>query len=227
MLTGAPSQIRRSLDELISAAALAADDERRLPPERALAQQFGCTRAEIRSAMIQFEEEGRVSRHVGRGTFAVAAVARPEQIDSAGEGFSPSAVMTVSLLFEPEVAALAALSATQSDIDELEHCLARAQDVQGSWEDFEAWDISVHRTVAAATHNPEIVAMVDILNSARNTLGWVERKNRGVTVRTRAETYDHHRDLVAAIRGRDRQAAAESMAGHVRSVRHSVLGIDQ
>src|SRR5215211_1970565 len=45
----------------------------RLPPERELAQMYGCSLITIRRALDELSREGRVQRHQGRGTFVLPA----------------------------------------------------------------------------------------------------------------------------------------------------------
>ena len=45
----------------------------RLPPERALAEQYGLARNTVRRALKQLEDQGRLQRQTGRGTFVQAA----------------------------------------------------------------------------------------------------------------------------------------------------------
>ncbi len=42
---------------------------KRLPPERTLASDLGISRAVLRKALATLEREGKIWRHVGRGTF--------------------------------------------------------------------------------------------------------------------------------------------------------------
>lgn len=197
----------------------------RLLPERELAERLGCSRGQLRRLLTHLEHAGRITRHVGRGTFVIPREGSGA-VHADDSEFAPAAIMTTSLLFEPEVAAMAALSATVEDIAELDHCLERARTLGGAWRDFESWDIAMHRAVAAATHNSEIVAMVDILNAARNTPSWVELKRCGVNHGTRAETLQDHVELVEGIRSRDRDRASSAMARHIGSVRRSVLRLE-
>ena len=40
-----------------------------MPPERVLAEELGVGRRSLRRALDVLEQEGRISRHQGRGTF--------------------------------------------------------------------------------------------------------------------------------------------------------------
>ncbi len=44
-------------------------DAGRMPPERVLAEELGVGRRSLRRALDVLEQEGRISRHQGRGTF--------------------------------------------------------------------------------------------------------------------------------------------------------------
>ena len=46
----------------------------RIPTERALSDHYGVARNTIRRALKQLEDDGRIVRHVGRGTFVHEAV---------------------------------------------------------------------------------------------------------------------------------------------------------
>ncbi len=197
----------------------AADRGGRLPAERVLAETLGCTRAQVRRVLDQLEHEGRVSRQVGRGTF-VRTGPMPGPADGS---FTPAAIMTASSLFEPEVVSLAALAATEEDFAELRICLERGA-AATDYESFEQWDISLHRAFAVATHNQQIVAMVDVLNSTRNNPVWGRLKHDGFTPENRAIIEREHHEIVAALCERDRRRAAGAMTDHLRFVRRIVMG---
>lgn len=211
--------IRRLIDERFLSADLPRDG--RLPAERLIAEQLGCTRAQVRRVMAELQREGRVVREVGRGTFPVSTdrgLAR-----SYGSSFAPAAIMTTSLLFEPEVVSLAALAATEDDFTELRHCLRRGATAT-DYESFEQWDISLHHAFAVATHNPQIVAMVDVLNSTRNNPVWGRLKRDGFSPENRATIEREHHEIVDALVQRDRRRAAAAMTDHLRFVRSVVTG---
>ncbi|WP_460354603.1 FadR/GntR family transcriptional regulator [Mycobacterium sp. ZZG] len=215
--------IRRLIDEWVATAHLPRNG--RLPAERHLADQLGCTRAQVRRVMAQLEREGRVVREVGRGTFLVADgdEAAPSGTSGAGGSFAPAAIMTASLLFEPEVVSVAALAATEEDFAELRRCLARGE-AATDYESFEQWDITLHHAFAVSTHNPQIVAMVDVLNSTRNNPVWGRLKRDGYTPENRATIEREHQEIVEALIQRDRRRAATAMTDHLRFVRSVVTG---
>src|SRR5262249_60691985 len=51
--------------------------EGRMPPERALASELGVGRRSLRRALDILEQEGRIQRHQGRGTFVQPQAGRP------------------------------------------------------------------------------------------------------------------------------------------------------
>ncbi|MGP0225147.1 FadR/GntR family transcriptional regulator [Paenarthrobacter sp. NCHU4564] len=207
------------MEELIRSQNLQAGD--RLPTERALEQSLSCSRTEIRRALSQLEIDGRVIRHVGRGTFV--APSRTPSVDAVTVNASPAELMATRMLLEPRVAAMAALTATQADFDEMERCLAGG-DGADVHEEFEAWDVALHRSFAVATHNGVILAMVDILHSSRNDPSWGGLKRRTFNL-ARCEGYrGEHRRIVEALQERDAERAEQAMRQHLESVRNTILG---
>src|SRR5258708_12398820 len=59
--------VRRFIVEAIENGSMPAGT--RLPTERVLAEQFRLPRSVVRKALLPLEIEGKVTRHVGRGTF--------------------------------------------------------------------------------------------------------------------------------------------------------------
>lgn len=211
--------VRRLIDEWVGADL---PPDGRLPAERHLAGMLGCSRAQVRRVMSELEREGRVVREVGRGTFLVPdGDNQPSGIG--GGAFTPAAIMTASLIFEPEVVSLAALAATEDDFAQLRRCLARGA-AATDYETFEQWDVTLHHAFAVATHNPQIVAMVDVLNSTRNNPVWGRLKRDGYTPENRAVIEHEHEEIVAALMQRDRRRAGAAMTEHLRFVRSVVFG---
>ena len=137
----------------------------RLPTERQLAADLGITRTGVRHALAALEADGRISREVGRGTFLRAAAAPSADGGATGRGrphpatdFAPADVMTIRRLLEPQAMPLVAIWATARDFGEMERCLAGG-DAAASFEEFETWDLALHRCIIGAAHSPLLAAL--------------------------------------------------------------------
>ncbi|HXT92512.1 MAG TPA: FCD domain-containing protein [Trebonia sp.] len=199
----------------------------RLPTERQLALDLGVTRGEIRHALAALEAEGLISREVGRGTFLRAGAEDDPTADlgrpSAGTDFAPADVMTIRRLLEPQAMPLVVIWATARDFGEMDRCLTGG-DAATSFEEFETWDLALHRCIMAAAHSPLLAALYGFVESARHGQVWGDLKRRS-TSRLRRELYqeDHH-SIVEELRARDADAAIEAMRRHLARVAEHLLG---
>ena len=142
---------------------------------------------------------------------------------AAAPDFAPADVMTIRRLLEPQALPLVVLWATARDFAELERCVAGG-DQAASYEEFETWDLALHRSIIAAAHSPLLVALYGVVESARHGQVWGELKRRSAT-RQRRELYqEDHRAIVAALRARDADAAVEAMRTHLARVAGHLLG---
>ncbi|WP_433781241.1 FadR/GntR family transcriptional regulator [Actinomycetospora sp. CA-101289] len=197
----------------------------RIPTERALSETLGASRGAVRAALAELEREGRITRHVGRGTF-LAELGRDLALPHGLGGplqTSPAEIMSTRLVLEPEVAALAARHATQADIDHVEHCLRRGN-ATATYEEFEAWDSALHRAIAAAAHNGLLLRLFDTMNAARDLPVWGNIKRRSATPERRRGYESCHGEIVTALVERDPDAARERMRAHLVDVRTNLLG---
>jgi DNA-binding FadR family transcriptional regulator len=198
----------------------------RLPTERQLAADLGVSRSAIRHAMQVLEADGRVSREVGRGTFL------RDQAPGGAAGFDafaglddvgPADVMAVRRLIEPQVMPLAVAWATARDFEEMDRCLAGGDAAQ-TYEEFEVWDLALHRCLFAASHSQLLMRMATVIESARNGLAWGNLKRRSDTPARRDAYRRDHAELVAALRLRDAERAVEAMRAHLARVELNLLG---
>jgi DNA-binding FadR family transcriptional regulator len=211
----------------------------RLPTERQLAVDLGVARSGIRLALAALEADGFISREVGRGTFlrdtaaGALAAARDDQPaagEPAGQGgrpavpdFAPADVMTVRRLIEPQALPFVVLWATARDFAEMERCVVGG-DQAASYEEFETWDLALHRCIIAAAHSPLLAALYDVVESARHGQVWGDLKRRSATRHRREFYQEDHRSIVAALRARDADTAVEAMRTHLTRVAGHLLG---
>ncbi|WGF89565.1 FadR/GntR family transcriptional regulator [Marinivivus vitaminiproducens] len=195
----------------------------RLPPERDLAIRFRTTRAAVRRVLDSLEAEGRVRRHVGRGTFVLrpptASAAMPH---AAIAVTNPAEVMEARAALEPRIAALAAMHASAQDIGEMERILAKAGDALRR-EVFEDWDNALHQAIARSCRNGLLIALFDAVNAVRGEALWGRLKTRSLTRDRQAAYGDDHAAIVGAIRDRDMSAAERAMRVHIERVQRHIL----
>lgn len=196
----------------------------RLPTERDLAASSGQSRAAVRRALGLLEADGRIVRHVGRGTFLAPGAGPAGAVAAVGaEATSPAEIMAVRLLIEPQMMPLAVVAATSADFAEIERCLAKGDEAD-SYEDFEAWDAALHRAFAAATHNSLLASVMRMVNEARDQPLWGTLKRRSSTPERRDAYRCDHRAIAEALAERHAEAAAEAMRQHLLRVRANILG---
>jgi GntR family uxuAB operon transcriptional repressor len=226
-----PADRVRQLAEIILADSRRAGLEpgSRLPTERELAAGLGTPRTSVRRALALLESEGRISREVGRGTFlrdahwaraGAGAGTAPGDGDGAvpgGLAFAPADVMAIRRMFEPSAMRLVVAWATAADFQEMDRCLAGGERAE-SFDQFEYWDLALHRCIAAASHSPLLIRLYAVIDEARHGRYWGDLKRRS-TSRERVLIYQaDHRELVAALRARDPDRAVEAMRTHLARV---------
>lgn len=209
-------RVRRWLDELITQRSLVPGD--RLPAERELAERLAVPRGAVRRVLARLEQDGRVTRTVGRGTHLT-------RWDAPADGLpetSAAALMQARAALEPTLAALAASAARPEDLDRLHHLVA----VGSLEEDYEKRmiaDALMHRSIARATHNAMLVALYDTLDRAWDLPVWSSLK-RGSWTPERAAVYHRgHVAVVVAISARDPRGAHAAMVDHLRRVGRDVV----
>jgi DNA-binding FadR family transcriptional regulator len=239
-----PAANRHRLAEVILAESRRAGLRRgsRLPTERQLAASLGVTRTSLRSALTLLEAEGRISREVGRGTFlreepwpqdgstgdgagdgAAARSTHPGPYPGTGPypaqqaGFAPADVMATRRLLEPPAMRLVVAWATVADFEEISRCLAGGERA-ASYDEFESWDLALHRSIMAASHSPLLTRLYAVIEEARHGRFWGELKRRSASLERQHAYQADHRELVAALRARDADRAVEAMRAHLARV---------
>lgn len=211
------------LDALLSRY-LTANVGTRLPPERHLAVEFGVTRSEIRKALAQMEAEGRLSRQVGRGTFISAPQNDPpSKIELLQLSTSPREAMEARLLIEPELASLAAINATATQIDAMRALAAQTRNAE-NWKAYEQLDGKLHRLIAEAAGNTLLVAVHETVNEVRRAVVWKWLDTRPTKPPSDYSSFTEHDELISAIENRDRVSAMEAMRRHLRTTSARLIG---
>jgi DNA-binding FadR family transcriptional regulator len=173
--------------------------------------------------------EGRRSTEGGRGGAEDGPPVRGEHAQpgaAPGQGFAPADVMAIRRLLEPQAMPLVVAWATAADFEEMERCLAGG-DRAASFEEFETWDLALHRCIVAASHSQLLGTLYAAIEAARHGQVWGDLKRRSASRERRLEYQEDHRALVAALRARDSAGAVDAMRRHLSRVADHLLGQGQ
>jgi DNA-binding FadR family transcriptional regulator len=198
-------------------------DGRRLPAERDLASEYGAARNTVRKALDAIGAEGKVVRNVGHGTFLAQEAAEFGEIMKNVTGVSPADLMAVRMIVEPQAAAMAATSASTTDLDliaEAHACAASETETTM----FEHWDAVFHQRIFAAARNDLLLSLHDILRVVRNRNPWIELKRKTFSENRRLDYCTQHSEIVTALQRRDAEGAAAAMRDHMDVIHVNLFG---
>lgn len=198
-----------------------------LPTERAIGTTLGVTRHAVRKALDRLESEGRIWRHVGRGTFlGPRPKADPLDPRSVARHASPREIADARRLLEPQLAAAAAGRASPAQIADLEDTLRRCATAR-NMEAYEVADEAFHRAIAAASGNLILTSLFESINLARREIAWGAMRNSALKPERRDKFTAEHERVVRAIRERDAEAAWSAMRAHVETIGRVYEEIDR
>ncbi|WLI78678.1 FCD domain-containing protein [Kosakonia sp. H02] len=196
-----------------------------LPTERELAEALGVGRREVRRALDVLEEEGRIWRKQGKGTFTgPTAPARPFTLQGLVQQTNMLEVMEARLQIEPGLARLAALRASAENLALMQRMLERIDNVSPHDPDLnELWDSAFHRAIAEAAGNRLLLGLFDTLDAVRREPAWHHLRELARTP-AKVERYNsHHHRIMQAIGERQPKAAATAMREHLLDLQHALI----
>jgi DNA-binding FadR family transcriptional regulator len=190
----------------------------RLPPERELCESLGVSRGDLRKALAVLERDGRIWRHVGKGTFVGSRlIGETVAIADIAARSNPSDVMRARLILEPELTREAALHATTDDIAAMRQSLAQMRQA-ATWRQYENLDNLLHRQIAQASRSTLLLGMFDVLNAIRRAVVWGRLRAEGLRPPADHHSFADHDRIVHAIAERDLGGAAAAMRVHLVEV---------
>jgi len=193
----------------------------KLPSERKLADQLGVSRASVREAIQALAFSGYLEVIQGKGTYILEMATQYDEIVnffSEFSNYSLDYLMEARIMLEGEFARLAALNASQEEIDVIERVF---NEIASSkvLNTFFVKDLEFHLTIAKATHNPIMNGLMKIIGEMlyKETHKIIE-----ISKDTRENTIKTTRNLVQAIKQRNAEKAKELMSEHIRNIRASL-----
>ena len=190
----------------------------RLPAERDLAVQIGVSRPTVRAGLRALAAMGVVRSRHGSGTYIPDGPptlgSEPLSFLAALHGFTREEMYEARRILEVGAAALAAERASADQVatmaEEVASLFASMEDPQG----FLRHDIGFHRAVAAASGNPIVASLVEMVSAL-----YYERRRQTAeraSDRNLHDAAEAHRRIYQAIRARDAAAAREAMNDHLQ-----------
>lgn len=207
------------IEAQIDGGALAPGD--RLPTEQKLADAHGVSRTVVREAVHQLKSQGLVRSRQGSGVFVTEPPAHralafdPKLLES-----MDAVVQMVELrrVIEGEMAALAAVRATRSQLAVLKRALAAIDEATERGALGVDEDMAFHRAIGEATGNPQFVRLLAILEAYLRDAMTVTKGHESKRADFMAQVRREHRAIVTAI------VAGDSKAARAAAIEHHLNG---
>lgn len=198
-----------------------------LPSERDLSLQFGVSRTVIREALRGLQAKGVVEVQTGRAARIVAVPASQvsEIVQLYVHGaqsqdlLGPDDIAEVRTTLELRLSELAAEHATAGDLDLIAASVAAMRDSAGA-EEAARHDTEFHQLLAAATHNPLYVTLLESINAVMEPYRVSSLQRPGRV----AVAVQQHQAVLEALRTQDPAAARAAMQGHLDDSRQFYQG---
>ena len=204
--------VERVLDHVIEQSL---DPGDRLPPERDLAERLGVSRATVAQALVALEVLGVIDVQHGNGAVllyrpssAVVLRGLREHTDRLPD------IVDARSAVETKIAELAALRRTPEDLAAVEDALElMARDIAAGGRGLEG-DELFHAAVTAAAHSSVLARLMTHISDLVRETRIESLSQRGRPQRS----LQSHWAIAEAIRNRDADGAAQSMAEHIQLV---------
>jgi GntR family transcriptional repressor for pyruvate dehydrogenase complex len=210
-------QVVRHIALLIERGELGPGD--RLVPERELATELGVSRPTVRAGLHALAAMGVTESRQGAGTFITGGPPRlgagPLSFLAALHGFTRDQIFEARKVLEVGAAGLAAERGLADRLapmaEEVTGMFATLTDPQT----FLVHDVRFHRAIAAASDNPVLLALVEMVSS----LVYEQRRMTVEHAIDLKESAEMHRRIYQAIRDRDPERARDEMSKHLELAR--------
>lgn len=212
---GSTQQVVTHIRGLIERGELRPGD--RLPAERHLAVRLGVSRPSVRAGLRALSAMGVVQPRHGSGTYIPDGPpvlgSEPLSFLAALHGFTGLEMYEARRILEVGAAGLAAERASDEQLAKL------AEDVEALFAALESpqvflvHDINFHRSVAAASGNPIVASMMEMVSAL-----YYDRRRQTAeraSERDLRDAAEAHRRIYEAIRARDAEAARQRMNEHL------------
>jgi GntR family transcriptional repressor for pyruvate dehydrogenase complex len=193
----------------------------RLPAERELSKQLGVSRPSLRAGLRALSSMGVLRSRQGAGTFVAEGPpmldSEPLRLLAALHGFSFDHMFETRSILEVGAAGLAADHATGEQLATLAEEIASMYATLNNPQEYLLHDIRFHRAVAAASGNPTLATLVEMVSAVM-----YERRRETIDrAHDFRESLDLHQQVYRAIRRRQPEEARAAMRQHILSAQQA------
>lgn len=197
----------------------------KLPNEFELAESLNVGRGTVREAVKLLVSRNVLEIRRGKGTFVTQKPGVSD--DPLGLAFFNdkfkliSDLIEIRLFLEPQIAALAAKRAQESEIQQMKQLCDKIEQAASQKEDYTALDVELHTCIAKSTRNLVIPNLIPVIND-------------GISLYNRFPKYSQlmsalyiHREIIDAISEHDANKASDAMLRHLifnKSNLESIMG---
>lgn len=190
----------------------------KLPSEADLCEQYGVSRSATREAVKMLSAKGLISSRPKQG-IQILPENNWNMFDTDVLSWILNAKPSMSLLrefiqvrvaLEPQAAALAAVNATDSQLEQIEQALQRMIDAEQGLDDPLEADIAFHAAILLATGNRFFAQLTDFISTALRVSIRYTNRIKGVP----GADVKKHRDIYDAIRSGN-SLASENTVKHI------------
>jgi DNA-binding FadR family transcriptional regulator len=185
-----------------------------LPSQQELADQLGVSRPVLREAMQRLEAAGLVEIRHGSGSYVAHPPAESvfERVFGKFTHEQALDVLEARLVIEAECAALAAVRATDEDLDRMQRAVEKIRDLSADGDLTVGGADEFHAALTAASHNSVLAALGQMFQLPNYVQGIrVELALPDIS----AHEYENHLLLLDAIRRRDPELARARVKEHL------------
>lgn len=192
----------------------------KLLPERQLAKILNISRPSLRQALKVLSTIGVIESRVGDGTF-VTSESAAEMLEQSMNFLSLTGAVSMTELFEVrkvievELAGLAAMRATSSDLAKIKESLDAMCRTEAKPSEYTSHNLNFHNLIAKAAQNGLFYAIICNLGQVL-----VESRNRTVRLEPQEVLINDHCAIFAQIQSRNVGGAREAMFKHLDRVQH-------
>jgi GntR family transcriptional regulator, transcriptional repressor for pyruvate dehydrogenase complex len=215
-----PERIANRIVSLISERQLRPGDK--LPSERDLASMMQVSRPSLREALRALAMLNIVEIRQGSGTYVSSL--KPELLVEhldfvfALDDSTFAELLEARSVLEPSIAALAAVNASDEELQALDECMQKIKSAVEDPASFLEADLELHQKITQAARNQILARFMTSLTR----LGLASRTRTVALPGVREQTVEDHQEIVDALQRRDAPASSRAMQKHMENVRRGL-----